>query len=482
MYRMTGQDASFLYTETPTVLMHTLKVQIFESDYTLTDYGILRERLEEMLDVVPLLRLRVMPVPFNLHHPVLVDDPDFDLDSHIYRAALPAPGGMHELHDMISQIMCHRLDRFRPLWELWLLTGLEHGRVAVVHKIHHCLADGAATVRYLSRVFEQQAGLHCPVEPPQPWQPEPLPTGGRLVWDALLDHARIDIRQFPAFIATMWRTTTRLLAFNREVGSPTVHWLTHPPPRTRLNHTLSARRSFTTRQIPLQEVKVVARSLGGTVNDMILALAATAIRDYLLFHNDLPDEPLCTAIPVSADEPGAHRESGNRTTYLPTCLWTNIPDAAERFYAIKRSTQVAKQELDLMGKDTFIRLMHFLPPSLSIWKTHRQQRLRKADRPDYKPRTNVIVSNVQGPAQRQSGSWGTLVDIYSMGPLVEACGLNITVWSYAGNLNFSLMGCKKAVPDIDRLADALTAGMATLQQLSTATQTMPADSPREASQ
>jgi diacylglycerol O-acyltransferase len=478
VHRLSGQDASFLYTETPTVLMHTIKVQIFESQYREGDYNLLRERLEAALDVVPMLRQRVLFVPLNLHHPVLVEDPDFDLDSHIYRAALPAPGGMPELHDMISQIMCHRLDRSRPMWELWVLTGLENGRAAVVHKIHHCLADGAATVRYLGRVLEQQAQLQPAVAPSKPWRPAPLPSGWRLLWDALRDHVNNDIRQLPAFLKVMWQAGARLFAFHRDVGSPTVERLAHPPPRTRLNHALSGRRSFTTRQIPLQEVKAVAHTLGGTINDMVLALSAAAIRQYLMYHEDLPDEPLCTAIPVSADEPGSLRESGNRTTYLPTCLWTNIPDAAERFYAIQRATQLGKQELDLMGRDTFVRLMHFLPPLFSLWKTNLKQRRRTAERADYRPMTNVIVSNVQGPAERLSGNYGTLVDLYSMGPLVEGCGLNITVWSYAGNLNFSLMGCKKAVPDIDRLADGLFDALASLRQSCAEKQESPGDSAR----
>ncbi|MBP6700502.1 MAG: wax ester/triacylglycerol synthase family O-acyltransferase [Halioglobus sp.] len=465
MHRLSGQDASFLYTETPTVLMHTIKVQIFESPYRETDYGILRERLEAALDVVPMLRQKVLFVPFNLHHPVMVDDPDFDLDAHIYRAALPAPGGMRELHDMISQIMCHRLDRSRPLWELWMLTGLENGRSAIVHKVHHCLADGAATVRYLGRVFEQQASLLAPRKLHAHWQPEPLPGAGRLVGDALRDHIKIDMQRFPAFLSALWQTGARLLAFHRDVGSPSLQRLAHPPPRTRLNHALSPRRSFTTRQIPVQEAKAVARILGGTINDLILALAANAVRDYLLLHHELPSEPLCTAIPVSADEPGSVRAEGNRTTYLPTCLWTNIADPLERFQAIQRATQVAKRELDLLGKDTFIELMHFLPPFFSLWKASLRQYLRQAERADYRPLTNVIISNVQGPAERLSGNYGALVDLYSMGPLVEGCGLNITVWSYAGNLNFSLMGCKRAVPDIERLGDGLLAAMAGLRQL-----------------
>ncbi|MEZ5570711.1 MAG: wax ester/triacylglycerol synthase family O-acyltransferase [Halioglobus sp.] len=465
MHRLSGQDASFLYTETPTVLRHTLKVQILESHYQREDFATLHKRLEAALEIVPMLRQRVMFVPLNLHHPVLVDDPEFDLDSHIYRAALPEPGGMAELHDMVSQIICHRLDRSRPMWELWILTGLEHDRVAVVHKIHHCLADGAATVRYLSRLFEQQANLQLQSLAPTSWKPEALPSGARLLWDAMRDHFSKDIREFPAFLAVLWRAGKQLFAFHRDVGSPTVARLAHPPPRTRFNHAITARRSFTTRQIPLHDAKAVAHSLGGSINDIVLALSATAIREYLLFHQDLPEEPLCTAIPVSADEPGSSRASGNRTTYLLTCLWTNIADAGERFRAIQRATMLGKQELDLLGRTTFIELMHFLPPLFSLWKTNFKQRRRQPEKESYRPMTNVIISNVPGPAEKISGNFGTLVDIYSMGPLVEGCGLNITVWSYAGNLNFSLMGCKKSVPDIDRLADGLVDALAGLQKV-----------------
>jgi WS/DGAT/MGAT family acyltransferase len=464
MQRLTGQDASFLYTETPTVLMHTLKIQIFESAFDGTDYEIMRDRLEAALDVVPMLRQRVMFVPFNLHHPVMVDDPDFDLDSHIYRTALPAPGDDKELDQMISQIMCHRLDRQRPLWELWMITGLQDGKVAVVHKVHHCLADGAATVRYLGRVFEQQATYEPHSR--EAWRPKPLPPSRRLVWDALVDHFKYDIRRLPAFLSRLWRSARNLIAFNRDVGSPMIDtMMVHKPPRARFNHTLSARRNFARRQVPLQLVKEAGSALGGTVNDVVLAMAAGAIRNYLLHHRDLPSEPLCTSIPVSADEPGVRREMGNNTTFLPTCLWTNIGDPLERFQKIQKSTQIGKQELQVLGKDTFIELMHFMPPAISLWKTRRKQRLRPADRPDYHPMTNVVISNMPGPRERLSGNYGSLAELFSMGPLVEGCGLNITVWSYAGNLNFSLMSCMKAIPDLDRLADGLLAELAELQEL-----------------
>ena len=464
MRRLNGQDASFLYNETPTVLMHTLKIQIFDSAFDNTDYDGMRDRLEAALDVIPMLRQRVMFIPFNLHHPVMVDDPDFDLESHIYRAALPAPGGQRELDQMIAQIMCHRLDRQRPPWELWMITGLQGGQVAVVHKVHHCLADGAATVRYLARVFAQQAAYQP--HPHEPWRPKPLPSGRRLVWDALVDHFRYDVRQVPAFLGTLWRATRNLLAFNRDVGSPLIDTLVvHKPPRTRFNHTLSARRNFARRQVPLKQVKQAGAALGGTVNDVVLAMAAGALRSYLQHYGELPDQPLCASVPVSADKPGEHREMGNNTTFLSTTLWTNIDDTLERFRAIQKSTRIAKQELQVLGKNTYIQFMQFMPPGISKWQTRRTQRLRPADKPDYRPMTNAIISNVPGPAEQLSGNYGTLVDLYSMGPLVEGCGLNITVWSYAGNLNFSLMSCKRAIPDLDRVADGLPAALAELQEV-----------------
>jgi diacylglycerol O-acyltransferase len=480
MHRLSGQDASFLYTETPTVLMHTLKIQTFELSYKESDYAALRERLLAALDVVPMLRQRVMFVPMNLHHPVLVDDPEFDVDSHIYRAALPEPGGMRELNAMVSQIMCHRLDRSRPMWELWVLTGLKGGKVAVVHKIHHCLADGAATVRYLSRIFEQQASFDYPIPDRPKWQPRPLPGSRRLILGAVQDHLINDMRKLPAFLVALWNVGKRLFVFHREVGSPSVERLANRPPRTRFNHALSARRSFTTRQLSLQTVKSVAHGLGGSLNDVILALSATAIREYLLAHGELPGEPLCTAIPVSADAPDSERESGNQTTYLPTCLWTNIADEGERFHAIQRATKLGKQELDLIGRTTFIQMMHFIPPLFSLWKTNLKQRRRKPEKEGYRPMTNVIISNVRGPDTKISGNYGTLIDIYSIGPLIEGCALNITVWSYAGHLNFSLMGCKKAVPDIDRLADSLVDAMKGLQHLCNETLKDPQDNIRSA--
>ena len=467
MHRLSGQDASFLYAETKTVHMHTLKIQIFDSPFADSDYELLHGWLESALHEVPMLRQRVMFVPGKIHHPVMVDDPDFDLESHIFRAALPAPGGKAEFDQMISQILCHRLDRQRPLWELWALSGLAGGKIAIVHKVHHCLADGAATVRYLAKVFERHA--HTSHDAGEriapPWNPPPLPSGRRLFWQALVDHVRYDIRRLPGFISSLAKATRNMIRFNREVGSPTVdHFTAHPAPRTRFNHSLSARRNFTTRQLPLAEVKALGKQLGGTVNDVVLALSAGAARDYLLFHGDLPDEPLQISVPVSADEANTTRDFGNRTSYFPTSLWVNIADPVERFTATRNSSEIGKRELEAIGKSTVVELMHFLPPAMYIWRAERGQRLHIADREDYKPAMNMLVSNVPGPRNRQTGNYGTLEDIYSIGPLMEGCGLNITAWSYAGNINFSIMGCKKAIPDLDRLADGLPEAMRELQR------------------
>ena len=158
MYRLHGRDANFLYQETPTAPMHTLKIYLMDipAGESLNPEGIIR-RTEAMLNVLPMLRQRPVYVPFGLHHPVMINDPDFDLEYHVCRAALPAPGGMRELEDMVAQIASHPLDQHRPLWELWLVDGLVDGRIAVIQKMHHALADGMASVAYITRLWNQEA-------------------------------------------------------------------------------------------------------------------------------------------------------------------------------------------------------------------------------------------------------------------------------------------------------------------------------------
>jgi WS/DGAT/MGAT family acyltransferase len=463
MYRLHGGDAAFLYQETPTSPMHTLKVYLLElPEGTDVNWEGILKRTEALLHKLPMLRQRPIFVPFGLHHPVMIDDPDFDLEYHMCRSALPAPGGMRELENMVAQIASHPLDQHRPLWEIWIIEGLENNRIACVHKIHHTLADGMASVAYMTSLWSSDAFEE---DAPIPeWKPEPIPRPGRLVWDALVDHVKYDARNLPGFLKTFWGVIQDMRLHTRTNPSATMKGISGELPRCRCNYALSPKRTFATAQLSLEEAKALKDKIGGTINDVVLGLATTSLRNFLNSHGELPDKPLVASIPVSADEKGSTREFGNRTAAISTLLHVDIPDPLERYRKVMESTNQGKSELDIMGRDTLGLLMHYTPPLLLEWISQRKFRRRKANNPGYLPPSNLSISNVPGPREQLQAAENVVTDLYSVGPLLDGIGLNITVWSYAGNLNFCIMGCKKAMPDIHRISDGIEPALRELEQ------------------
>jgi WS/DGAT/MGAT family acyltransferase len=443
--------------------MHTLKIYLMAiPEGTAINWQGIRSRLESMMDTLPMLRQRPVFVPFSLHHPVMIEDPDFDLDYHLCRAALPAPGGKRELESMIAQIASHALDQHRPLWEMWYIEGLEDGRVACVHKIHHTLADGMASVAYITRAWNQ--GFPETPEGGSNWVPEKIPSRRRLIWDALMDHVKEDARELPTFLKALYRAVRGMIAHSKEHDTATIRGISGELPRCRWNYSLSPKRNFATAQISLEDARELKGKLGGTINDVVMALAASTLREFLLYHDELPEVPLVASIPVSTDEKGSMRDFGNRTAAISTLLHVDIPDPIERYHAIMKSTGDGKEELNIMGRDTYRLLMHYMPPALLQSISYNKYRKRKADDPKYLPPSNISISNVPGPKEALNASDNIVSDLYSIGPLMDGMGMNITVWSYNGNLNFSVMGCKKALPDIHRITDGIAPALRELQE------------------
>jgi WS/DGAT/MGAT family acyltransferase len=459
--RMDGQDAIFLYRETPTAMMHTLKVHIVRPADADEPIEAQYERLKRDVLRSPIMRKRIVPVPFGLHHPVLVDDPDFDVGAHVFRAAIPAPGGMAQLDDMVAQIGSTLLDRSRPLWEMWLLEGLETGELVVVHKVHHCLADGMA----YAQLVNQNWRLDEPV--PGPAAAAPLPGSGRLLWDALVDHATGDFWHLWPLLKSFVGNLNELRRRRRASSEVHVNPLTEEFPRTRFNRALGVKRSFVTCQLPLADIKAVKNELGVTLNDVVLALVASALRRYLMAHGELPDRPLALSIPVGADDPGSARETGNRVTTLFSMMHTEIADPVERLFAIRKQTQLGKADLEVFGKRQWGDLMQYVPPFLMCALAHRAFRKKPADATDYRPNTNVVVSNVPGPRQILANeTYGELTSLYSAGVLGEGMGFNLTAWSYVDQLNIGALACSKDMPDLRLLTDALPEALRELQEAS----------------
>jgi diacylglycerol O-acyltransferase len=462
MYRLHGQDAAWLYRETLTTPMHTLKIFLVKlgKDQSL-DFDSLHDSIPKLLHEVPMLRQRPVFVPFGLHHPVMIEDPEFDLHYHLNRAALPAPGSQRELEDVIAHIATHPLDHARPLWQFWVVEGLEDGRVALVQKIHHALADGMASVNFIERVW--QSDYHDPDAVAPKWQPEAVPGKGRLLWDALRDHLKYDIGNLPSFGKALYGGTVAIKKAADPAISPTLKGINGDIPLAPWNRALSARRSFAMQQLDLEELKALKTQLHGTLNDVVLALVAGALRRYLIDHDESIDEALLTSIPVSRDPGASDRASGNSTAVTSTLLHIQIADPLERFRAIRASSELGKSELDVVGRDTFALLAHYIPPLIQISTAQKSYNKQLPDAPGYRPPANLSVSNVPGPRTRFEAQGNIVEDLYSAGPLVDGMGLNVTVWSYAGHMNFTLVGCMKALPDVHLIGEGLAPALAELE-------------------
>lgn len=446
MIRLSGSDAVFLYGETPTTPMHTLKISIFKPDAT-PSLDDIKAHFRSTIHRIPALRWRIMPIPLALHHPVAVEDPDFDIDFHMRHVALPRPGLQRDFEDMVGQISSHPLDRHRPLWELWIVRGLEEDRVAFVMKIHHALADGLASVQLFTRLITPQVD-----DPPPAWNPPPLPGTTSLLWNAVLDHARQDALKFPDFIRTLRSRHKALQLFRKERELQAVESLAGGVAHCRFNGALTTQRKFAITSLSLTLCKRLKDNLGGTVNDVVLALVAGALRRYLQTRGDSLEQPLIAIIPVSADGPGEERLSGNNFSQMGSRLYVGIADPIERFRKIQESTNAGKSELEIFGKSTMPTILHYIPPFVYTSMKQREYKKQLASRKAFSVFANVSVSNVPGPRYKLLSGDFELETLFSVGPLLEGCGLNITVWSYVDQLNFSIVSCKKLVPDPHRIA------------------------------
>jgi WS/DGAT/MGAT family acyltransferase len=468
MERLRGIDAGFLYMETPAVHMHTIKAAVMDPDpgpgrhYTLEKA---KRTLTDRLPLLPPLRRRVIGVPWHLHHPVWIEDPDFDLDRHLSWDSLPAPGGGRELDAAISQIASVPLDRDKPLWELSIFDGLEGGRVAFVAKIHHTLADGLAAAQMLANVMDPEPGT-ADTRIVAPWQPEALPSPARLIVDALRDHL-VHLRRFPALAARTARNLVALARSQRDAAETLPRPLLDAP-KTLLNGSLTARRRFVSRSLPLDTVRTLRAALGVSINDIFLGLVAGSLRAYLGRRGEPLARPLLAEVPMALDRPGeARRLSGNRVSNLFMSLCTDEPDPLRRLHKIHAAMATAKRNNEILGPEMYRDWSEYTPPAPFALAMRLYARTHLANR--HPPAINVIVSSVPGPRQPLRLAGGSLHSIYSVGPLIEGIALNVTAWSYVDQLNVGVLACPDLVGEPEEIADGIGAALDQLVHTANAT-------------
>lgn len=464
MERMHGIDAFLIYSETHTSPVATLKVTIYEPvhENDVPDMDELRLFVKAQIDRLGagIMGMRILRVPFDLHHPVWLSDPDYSPDDHIYRTALPAPGDKAKLCEFLSDLMGRPLDPTRPLWEVWLVEGLEGGRIAVAIKVHHALADGKTVAALVARSLSTPGAEKASTERSAG---EPIPRKPRLIFDALIDLFRTYTDEIPQFYRELKQTRQRALGNGAAAGAgnaeeDVAEAESQPPaPFTVFNEKAGGRyRVYRYETFSLTTSKRLAKSFGCTLNTLVMGICSEALKRYLRDADTLPSSSLVTAMPVG--DGGRHARKTllhagpphNSVAVAVLSLHTNIEDFGERLQAIQRSSKAAIERVQRSYGRRFDNFLEFLPGTLIRWIFALMAR-QQAKRTD--PYANVVISNVPGPRKTLYALDGRLrmVELLSTGNINDLGNMNITVWSYADNLSFSFYMRKDALPQPEKI-------------------------------
>jgi len=459
MERMHGVDAFLVYSETPTSPFVTLKVTVYEpvDPNDVPDMEEVRCFVKEQIDRLSggVTGMRILRVPFDLHHPLWVSDPDYSPDDHIYRTALPAPGDKAQLCEFLSDLMGRPLDPSRPLWEVWLIEGLEGGRIAIAAKVHHALADGKTVATLVAKT--SQAGARGVKT--EPVAPEPIPGTTRLIVDALVDLFRTYTDEIPQYFRELKQIRQEAGEGGEadESGERVEDEPVPSAPFTVFNERAGGRyRIYRYETFSLTSFKRLAKVFDCTLNTLVLGVCSEVLRRYLRDVETLPRISLVTAMPVGERARHARRtllHAGpphNHVAVARLSLHTDIEDFGERLQAIKRSAKAAIRQVQRAYGRRFDNFLEFLPGTFVRW-VHKALSWQQAKRT--KAFANAVISNVPGPREPLFALDGRLrmIELLSAGNIADAGNMNITVWSYVDNLCFSFYMRKGALPEPEKI-------------------------------
>jgi diacylglycerol O-acyltransferase len=450
MERLSGLDASFLYLESSAQLMHVCGLMLIDPSTVPGGYSFDRMRSELALRVrtIPAFHRKLRAVPLGIDHPVWVEDVDFDIDRHLHRLAVPSPGGDAELADLCAHMAGIPLDRSRPLWEMSVIEGLASGQLAVFTKMHHSSVDGVSGANMIS--------LLCSLEPGAPLIDEGLDDA------AVSEHDPSDLellaRGVVSTVVRPWRAfglvrpTASLISRTIErarLGTAMAAPLTAP--RTPFNGNISGQRTVAFADLSLDRVKEIRHAVeGATVNDVVLAVTGGALRRYLRRRDALPEASLLASVPVSVHDRSEVSRGTNRVSTIFARLGTDIADPVARLAKLAKANANAKGHFNALPAEALQEWAQFAAPRAFGLGVRMVASLKLAEKGPVIH--NLVISNVPGPPVPLYFLGARIDGLYPLGPIFHGAGLNITVMSTAGRMNVGLIACRKAVPDIDLLA------------------------------
>lgn len=457
--RLSGQDATFLYAESPVAHMHVGSIGIFERiGLSEDEFG---RHIESRLHLVPRFRKRLAWVPAGLGRPVWVDDPHFDIRYHVRYTGLPEPAGIDEAKRLMGRVMSRPLDRKRPLWEMWVCD-LPDNKTALIQKTHHCLIDGVSGVDVGTVMLD--VGPDVPATQGPPFVPETQPTKRQLMRTALVDAVRSPTEAVTLLRDNLRKTGERPAEVRRQaedLAKGVVAWgkaTLDFAPRTSLDVKIGAHRRFDTVRASLADVKRIKNRHGCTVNDVMLATVAGGLGHFFRARGEQPAGLIMKAmVPVSVRDPSQRFTYGNKVSMMAAELPVGEADPAARIAFVRERMRGLKESKQAVGAEFWVKMSEYAPPTVLALASRSiaMQRI-----------VNFVVTNVPGPQFPLYLRGSRMLEAYPCVPLIGTASIGIAILSYDGEVNFGLLGDWDAMPDLDALADGLRRALA--EQLATA--------------
>jgi len=454
VHRLSPLDASFLHIEDDSSPMHIASTAIFEGPPP-AHADVLR-MVASKLPLVPRYRQKVRFVPLELGRPVWVDDVHFNLDYHVRHTALPSPGSDVQLRNLVGRVMSQTLDRSKPLWEMWVVEGLEDGHWALISKSHHAMVDGVSGTDLLAVVLDNEPD---PVRsPPPPWQPTPELSQVELIGAAVAERVFSPyeaLRGARSLVTRPRRLVSEVVTTSRGLSS--LARLARPQPLSSLNGPIGPHRRYTWARGTVSDIKAVRGALGGTLNDVVLAAITQGFRELLLSRGESVDRSVRTMVPVSvrkADQKGSY---DNRVSAMFAELPVGLTDPVERLHAVTAQLQGLKESHQAVAGETLTSLAGFAPPALLAAGTRLALRLPQRN-------LNTVTTNVPGPRVQLYAAGRRMLEAFPYVPLAGQLRIGVAIFSYLDSLNFGVTGDYDSTPDLDVLARGISTGLTDLKK------------------
>ena len=458
MEQLGGLDAAFLLCETPTMHMHVCALMILDTSTMRAGYSFetIRSMLLDRLPAVSAVSRKLAWPPLHLSRPFWVDAGDLDIDDHLHRITLDAPGDERTLGEALGRIASQPLARDRPLWEAWVIDGLADEHVGLFVKVHHAAIDGVTGANVLMHLCDLEP-VHDFASAPVARSWEVRPRRAELLARSIASRVREPFDLIGLIPTTAWRLVLTWRRLAHDAGKATFAAPIAAPfaaPRVPFNAPLTAKRSAAYASISLAEVKRVRAAAGVKINDVVTATVGGALRRYLTSSGDLPSRTLTAAVPVSVHGNDDPDDGNTRVSVMFSLLGTDEVDPIQRLHSVAASNMRAKEIQRAVGADTLLRWSDHLWPNVFALGTRLYVGLHLSEH--HRAVHNMILSNVPGPPVPIYVAGAHVVGIYPLGPLMEGAALNITVLSLEDRIGFGISSCPDVIPQVWDIADALT--------------------------